>query len=234
MKCNVTTDFHSHILPGADHGSTGIEMSLKQLQIIASYGIQRVVATPHFYPMRDSVELFLEKRTDCARLLKQQLTNQHPQIMLGAEVLVCDGIERMEGIEKLAVYGTKCILLEMPTTKWSDVTFETVEAISEMDLIPVMAHVDRYKPKYVEQLLKLNVKAQLNPGAFSGFANKRCSLKWLEEGKIVALGSDLHELDEKSYKAFASATKAVGKYASVIDSAMLELLEGAKILSFNK
>lgn len=206
-------------------------MSLRQLQIIGSYGIKRVVATPHFYPMRDSVELFIERRTDCARLLKKQLTENHPKIMLGAEVLVCDGIERMEGLEDLAVYGTNCILLEMPTTKWSDVTFETVEAISKMNLLPVMAHVDRYKSKYVEQLLKLNVKAQLNPGAFSGFFNKKNSMKWLEEGKIVALGSDLHELDERSYRTFAAATKTVGKYSCEIESSMLKLLEGAKMLT---
>lgn len=154
--------------------------------------------------------------------------------MLGAEVLVCDGIERMEGLEKLAVYGTNCILLEMPTTKWNDVTYETVEAISKMGLVPVMAHVDRYKPRYVEELFKLGVKAQLNPNAFSGFAAKRCSMKWIAEGRIVALGSDLHELDERSYKTFASAAKIVGNYASAIESSMLKLLEGAKVLTFEK
>ncbi len=231
MKCNLTTDFHSHILPGADHGSSGIEVSLKQLDLIASYGVERVVATPHFYPMNDNVELFLERRTDCARSLKKVLKDYHPRVLLGAEVLVCDGIERMEGLEKLTVYGTNCILLEMPMTKWNDTTYETVEAIANMGLVPVMAHVDRYKPKYVEKLLSLGVKAQLNPGAFSGFTNKRNSMKWLSEGKIVALGSDLHAVDEKSYRLFASATRALGKYTEYVEKSTLELLRGAKVLS---
>ncbi len=232
MKCNLTVDFHSHILPGADHGSSGIGISVKQLEIIASYGIKTVVATPHFYPMRDNVDLFLQRRTDCARLLRSKLTREHPNVLLGAEVLVCDGIERMEGLEKLTVYGTNCILLEMPTTKWGDTTFETVEAIAEMGLIPVMAHVDRYKPKYVDQLLNLGVKAQLNPDAFSGFAAKRYSAKLLSEGKIVALGSDLHGTDEKCYRKFAAATRTLGKYAETIEFSMNELLAGAKVLSY--
>lgn len=230
MKSVLTTDFHAHILPGADHGSTGVEMSVKQLEIISSFGIKRVVATPHFYPMRDNVDLFIERRTDSARLLKSVMTEGHPDVLLGAEVLVCDGIERMEGLEKLAVYGTNCILLEMPTTKWTDTTFETVRAISEMGLVPVMAHVDRYKPRYVEQLLSLNVKAQLNPGAF-GFAAKKHSMKWLEEGKIVALGSDLHELDRKDYRTFVSTPKIIGEYAEAIEASMKKLLSGAKMLS---
>ena len=31
MTTNKMVDFHSHILPGADHGSTGLEESRKQL-----------------------------------------------------------------------------------------------------------------------------------------------------------------------------------------------------------
>ncbi|MBE6563029.1 MAG: histidinol-phosphatase [Ruminococcaceae bacterium] len=231
MKCNLTTDFHSHILPGADHGSRGIEVSVKQLDLIASYGIKRVVATPHFYPERDNVDSFLERRTECARLLKANIREGHPDVFLGAEVLVCDGIERMEGLEKLTVYGTNCILLEMPMTKWSIATFETIEAIRDMGLVPVMAHVDRYKPKYVEELLSLGVKAQLNPDAFSGFFNKKNSMRWLSEGRIVALGSDLHGADEKCYRTFASATRALGKYTEAAELSMKELLRGAKMLS---
>ena len=37
-------DFHSHILPGADHGSSGIEATEKQLDIIKDSGVGAVVA----------------------------------------------------------------------------------------------------------------------------------------------------------------------------------------------
>lgn len=227
----VTTDFHAHILPGADHGSDGIETSLGQLRLIASYGIERVVATPHFYPMNDSPELFVERRTDSARLLKSSMQKGFPAVMFGAEVLVCDGIERMEGLDLLTVYGTKCILLEMPMTKWTDTTFETVEAISRMDLIPVMAHIDRYDPKYIDELMKLDVYAQLNPGAFSGFKNRRFAEKWLKSGKVVAVGSDLHMVNEKEYRSFDYAVKSLGDYSEDIEETMKHLLSGAKMIT---
>ena len=231
MKSVITTDFHAHILPGADHGSEDLEMSLKQLELIASYGIRRVVATPHFYPMKDHVDLYLENRTDCARELKRGMTPGLPAVMLGAEVLVCEGMERMPGLEKLTVFGTNCILLEMPTTKWTETLLGTVDAIARSGLTPVMAHVDRYDPKKVEQLFELGVKAQLNPGAFFTRRARAYSEKWLREGRIVAVGSDLHHVNAREYKGFSKAVSSLGDYAPEIEQSMKMLLNGAKQIS---
>ncbi|MEE3459824.1 MAG: CpsB/CapC family capsule biosynthesis tyrosine phosphatase, partial [Candidatus Faecousia sp.] len=40
-------DFHAHILPGADHGSDGLETSLRQLALAEEAGVDTIVATPH-------------------------------------------------------------------------------------------------------------------------------------------------------------------------------------------
>ena len=55
----MIVDFHSHILPRADHGSDSIETTQKQLQMIAEAGTEAVVATPHFYPDKDTPSAFL-------------------------------------------------------------------------------------------------------------------------------------------------------------------------------
>ena len=55
-------DFHSHILPGADHGSDSLEMSLSQLENAKAAGVSTIVATPHFYPDVDNVPDFLARR----------------------------------------------------------------------------------------------------------------------------------------------------------------------------
>lgn len=227
----ITTDFHSHILPRADHGSDGLETSLGQLELIASYGIKRVVATPHFYPSRDSVETFLERRSRAAEELRGAMRRGLPEVMLGAEVLICDGIENMEGLERLTVLGTDCILLEMPMTKWSQRTYDTVEEISRMGLSPVMAHVDRYDSRAVDELLELDVKAQLNPSAFESRRQRKNAERWLSEGKVVALGSDLHMVNQKEYRSFSSAIKALGARAGEIEASMLRLLDGAEPLT---
>ena len=42
-------DFHSHILPGVDHGSASLEMSVEMLKTAKKAGVATIVATPHFY-----------------------------------------------------------------------------------------------------------------------------------------------------------------------------------------
>ena len=195
--------------------------------MISSYGIKRVVATPHFYPESDNVDMFLERRGECAEDLKRSLRPDDPEIIPGAEVLICNGIERMEGLSRLAVPGTKCILLEMPMTKWSDVTYDTIEAISRMDLVPVMAHIDRYDPDKIEELMRLNVLAQLNPDPFLSHKGRKFAERWLETGRVVAVGSDLHMASDRAYKSFSTACDALGKYAGHVERSMQRLLEGA-------
>ena len=62
-------DFHSHILPGVDHGSKSLDTSLSQLKLMEKMGIDVAVATSHFYPHREEIDAFLEKRERAAELL---------------------------------------------------------------------------------------------------------------------------------------------------------------------
>ena len=41
-------DFHTHILPGADHGSDSVETTLRQLEFARDAGVKRLIATSHF------------------------------------------------------------------------------------------------------------------------------------------------------------------------------------------
>ena len=61
--CDIDiVDFHSHILPNADHGSDSLETSLKQLLLAKEFGVKRIIATPHFYPHRHTLQAFLARR----------------------------------------------------------------------------------------------------------------------------------------------------------------------------
>ena len=42
-------DFHSHVLPGIDDGSSCVEESLDMLRIAKSQGVIKMLATTHFY-----------------------------------------------------------------------------------------------------------------------------------------------------------------------------------------
>ena len=152
MNGNGITDFHSHILPGADHGSKNRETTKRQLEILKSIGVERVVATPHFYPQIDSVESFLEKRAAAVERLQSIYDAKMPTVFPGAEVLVCPGIDHMQHLDKLCIPGTDVILLEMPMSGWSAEIIETVRRISASGLVAVMAHIDRYKKTEIAKL----------------------------------------------------------------------------------
>ena len=56
------TDNHCHILPRIDDGARDSKMALAMLVKMHSQGVDRVVATPHFYAHHEkSVEGFLKK-----------------------------------------------------------------------------------------------------------------------------------------------------------------------------
>ncbi|MBR2086968.1 MAG: capsular polysaccharide biosynthesis protein, partial [Oscillospiraceae bacterium] len=59
----MLTEYHCHILPGIDDGSDSAETSLKMVEQMKQQGVERIVATPHFYAHREkSVANFLAKR----------------------------------------------------------------------------------------------------------------------------------------------------------------------------
>ena len=74
---NMLSDFHSHILPGIDDGSKTVEESIALLRAEAEQGVKRVVATPHFYSNRDTMEGFLERRHAAVEALRQAM-EAHP------------------------------------------------------------------------------------------------------------------------------------------------------------
>ena len=59
---DLSLDYHAHILPGCDHGSSSVDMSLKQINMAKEAGVQTICATPHFYPHKESVSSFIESR----------------------------------------------------------------------------------------------------------------------------------------------------------------------------
>lgn len=201
----ITTDFHSHILPGIDDGSSSVEMSLCMLQRLAEQGITRVVATPHFYPHRDRPELFLARRAQSMAQLQQAMEGYTglPQVILGAEVYYFPGISRSEILPRLAIGDTGCILIEMPHAHWSEDMYAELENIRlQHGLIPVIAHVDRYMTPMrqhgiPERLAQLEVLVQANGSFFLHRRVRRLAMKLLQADRIHLLGSDCHDLTHR-------------------------------------
>ena len=209
-------DFHAHIIPHADHGSTSTDVSIMQLQLALKHGIKRIVATPHFYPHMESAEAFLNRRNACYKRLVERYTYDAPEVILGAEVLICDNIEQMPGLDTLCIEGTKAILLELPFTDFSDNYVYSVKELINQGYTVILAHADRYDPDNIDRLLSVGAHIQLNADALSKlFVPKRIK-KWLSGGNVYAIGSDIHGVDKRAYTRFNRAISKLADSASSI------------------
>lgn len=198
----MITDFHSHILPGMDDGSRSVEESLGMLRMEARQGIQRIVATPHFYPQQNSPAEFLERRAESARVLQEALAQEPPlpQIYLGAEVYFFQGISDCEQLRELTIEKNSYILIEMPMPPWSDRMYRELQDIHyKQGLNPIVAHVDRYIRPFKtydipSRLAELPVLVQANASFFRDRFTRSIAMRMLRQGQIHLLGSDCHNL----------------------------------------
>lgn len=211
----MMTDFHSHILPGVDHGSDSLDISLKQIGLASRYGVNRIIATSHFYPHSRTASSFLERREKAFCDLKNAAKDIDVTLALGAEVLICDSIENLHFIDELCIQGTKTILLELPFSDFQPSYCRSVYNLSSSGYTVVMAHAERYDKSWIAETLEAGAKLQLNAGVFSPFKIRRV-LPWLENGDVVAIGSDIHGVDARSYRAFSKAVKKVESIAPQI------------------
>lgn len=203
-------DFHSHILPAADHGSSNLETSLKQVALARAAGVEVLVATPHFYPRYDSAAKFLDRRAETAELLRSALPADAPKLLVGGEIQLCRGLERMPELEKLCIEGTNVLLLELPPTFSMQHYEQTLDALLyERKLQVVLAHIDRYNSSVIDLLLDIGFRGQLNLDAFSSWRRKKQALQWAKSPCIVALGSDLHGV-KTGYSHLPKAQKLLG------------------------
>lgn len=195
-------DWHSHVLPAMDDGSRNLEESLGMLKLLREQGVRRVIATPHFYANDEDVNRFLERRTEAFCRLEPALTDEHPQVLCGAEVRYYPGIGRMADLDKLVIGSTKLLLLEMPFSKWTDYTMkELTELASYGRLTIILAHIDRYlkfqNSATWNKLLECGFLMQVNASFVYEFATKGKARKMLSEGKIHFIGSDCHNLTSR-------------------------------------
>ncbi len=209
-------DFHAHILPGADHGSISVEIAVKQLALAKRYGVTRIVATSHFYPHRDSVKDFLDKRQESYKALCAKVPSDFPEVRLGAEVLLCPNMDNLPMLDRLCISGTKTILIELPFNDFGRDYMQTVDNIISAGYDVVLAHAECYNFDNIEALIGLGARLQMNASALTCIFKNKVFESWKARKKLVAIGSDIHGISRKAYQRFGIAKKRLGSYLSVI------------------
>lgn len=215
-------DMHAHILPGADHGSQSVEMSLELMDAAIEAGIDTIVATPHFYLRSpNSYSHFVAARSKAYRLLDASMGEERKsrcKLRLGAEVNLRFGLATLAELPELCIENTNIILLEMPMDKvWPSWTYnEVADIIEKRGLRPLMAHIDRYECANVEKLFDyFPLIAQINVESVVPFFKRRKIMRYFEEGYVYALGSDVHRSCGE-YQNFARSVKYLQPYIEQI------------------
>lgn len=208
-------DFHSHILPGIDDGSSDVEESIKLLDMLSEQGVTTVVATPHFFANDQSVEQFLEKREESFRELSKVISDSTPKILLGAEVKYYPGISRMENLKKLCIESSDLLLLEMPISEWTEYTVkELIDISCSGSITPVLAHIERYlkfqQMQTIRRLIECDILMQVNATFFTRFTTRRKACRLLKENFVHLIGSDCHNSVYRP-PLIGKATEIIGK-----------------------
>lgn len=198
-------DIHTHVLPNIDDGSASAEESVAMLRQEAQRGIGCVVATPHFYARYDKPEEFFRRRAASMEALKAEMVKHPdlPEVKLGAEVYFFPGMSDSNVLQRLAIDGGRCVLVEMPMGSWTDRMYQELADIrAKQDLIPIVAHIDRYinrfrAPGVLRRLEELPVLIQANASFFLRRSTANMALRMLRRNQIHLLGSDCHNMQSR-------------------------------------
>ncbi len=203
-------DFHSHILPGMDDGAASPEESIQMLKMSAQQGVDTIFATCHFYADKEDPAHFLKRRKTAFENLRSyywsigDVNFNIPVIYPGAEVYYFPGIAACEEIIPLALGNTGLIMVEPPMMPFTRRILDEIEAIgTNLNLIPVVAHLDRYcrllrDDSLFELLSERRILIQVNASFFLNRDSEEFALKLLEKEMFQLLGSDCHNTTSRA------------------------------------
>ena len=197
-------DIHTHVLPRMDDGSKNTEMSVRMLQILRSMQVTTVVATPHYYGHRESVDSFLERREGSWQRLKEHVADGLPEIRLGAEVAFGSRLLEEPKLDSLCISGTRTLLLEMPFSQWSEMELNVVSSLClDRNYQVILAHLERFvdlqeKSDIMNRILQLPLYIQINAEAILPRFKRKQWVDMFRNGQAHLLGSDCYNLTSRA------------------------------------
>lgn len=199
------TDIHTHILPNIDDGSENVLDSVKILNSIKNAGYDNIIFTPHYY-FKTTIDEFQKTVDTSLSSISNILTDLKLNYKLASEVYISHSGEIAEEIVKLAIKDTKYILIEL---SFSDIINEAVfqkieDIISYLNLIPVIAHIERYPivlthPVIAYKLKQMGCILQMNSSSLFGKHLSKLSCALLKHNLIDVIASDVHNSSKRPF-----------------------------------
>ena len=225
----IMLDIHSHILPAVDDGAKTTEESLQILTEMYRQGITDVIATPHFYPLEDNLEDYLSITRKAFSLLKEKTENKKvPNIFLGCEILYYSGISKASELKHFTLNGSCFLLLELTPDLINDNLFDELLYLKEeRNIVPIIAHIERYKTakkyrKFIEFVKKNGIPSQVNATSFFRKDYLKTLDKLFSENVVTFIGTDSHSVDRRPPFMDIALEKIAQKYGNETKEKLIE------------
>jgi tyrosine-protein phosphatase YwqE len=214
-KNPITTDIHSHLLPGIDDGVKTIKDAIDIIKKFKLLGYSKLITTPHImsdaYP--NNSEIIQEK----LHLVKEANKEENIDITLEAAAEYYVDMPFLELIEEeeLITFKGNYVLFETAYNSKPLILEQAIYEMIDKGYIPVLAHPERYlylhnHIEYYQHLKVLGVLFQVNIRSLEKKSNSinKTAQKLVQLGLVDFLGSDVHRMRDidKIQKFFKNVT----------------------------
>lgn len=199
----ITTDIHSHLLPGIDDGVESFEEALAVVEGFMLLGYTKLITTPHI--MQDYYRNEPDEIRELAALLQSKIYDRGWDLTIeaAAEYYLDEGLmEKVENDEALLTFGNRYLLFETSFINKPIYLEEFLFKTMSRGYTPVMAHPERYafihnEPDLLQTLMDRGMLSQINANSLAGYYSKevrKMARRIIDARLVNFVGSDCHSI----------------------------------------
>jgi protein-tyrosine phosphatase len=199
----LDVDMHSHLIPGIDDGSKSMEESLELIKRLSSYGLRKIITTPHIMSeyYKNTPEIISMGLEDLRKAVKAEGISI--EIEAAAEYYMDEILlEKIKDGERLLTFGENYILVETGFINKPQMLLETMFQLEMSGYKPILAHPERYQYLLADKgllgdLVDRKILFQVNLLSLTGFYSKPVkdfAESLLERDLVKFLGTDCHNV----------------------------------------
>lgn len=207
MLINNLVETHCHILPKVDDGAHDTETSLKMINRLERQGAKAIILTPHYYSDSISYDDFIRRRNGSYNHLKEALGDDDISLIPAAEVYISDYLFRNENLDGICIGNSRYALIEHSfSASFSQEDYDRLLNLNyDYNIKPILAHIERYSAlmedeSLLDEYIRAGCLVQANISSFAKSPRgiKKKLIKYLSSGKIHLIGSDCHNLTNRT------------------------------------
>ncbi len=199
-KLCFNTDIHCHIIPGIDDGSPDINTSIELIERMQSWGITRIIATPHV--TQASFENTPHTMSQALDALKIELQSRGNNIEIShsAEYRIDELFLSHLNDNNIVPMPGNYLLVENSFIQEPWNLDQLLFDLKVKGYKPILAHPERYmyyydrKDRY-KAIHNTGTKLQINILSLAGYHGKdekRIAKELIDKGLVDFIGTDLH------------------------------------------